>query len=124
MIAQAFTEGKINISIDIQGITHSITYPETEIQYFPTMDMNSMSDYTEEKLTEISWIKNDGTSILLMSKKITYKRNKLTTITIKAKDNSTSSGVNISTENTEMTNGDNFIINEKGEIITEIIPQS
>lgn len=125
VIAEGLLEGAIKITIGQQSVIHYITYPEVDTQYTPSMDMGNKlgEEYTNTELTEITWLKSDGTPILLMSKDITYKRNKLTTITVKVKDGSTENGMNISKENTAMTNGDHFVLNEKGEIISNINPQ-
>lgn len=112
-IGDGLTEGKLKISMaDAPDIY--ITYPNTTIQDIFTFKnsnyySNSMAwtqdDYTEPISTSITWIKADGAIVPLATQDISFKRNMLTTITVKVNDSSTTNGVNINTENVNMGDG-------------------
>lgn len=67
-------------------------------------------DYSETIPVSISWEKVDGAVVPLINKDITFKRNVLTTITIKVKDTSMNNNIDISQESGEMTQGENITI--------------
>lgn len=115
---EGLTEGKISISPK-DGSTIYINHPSTEVNdifTFKNEDTYSSpmgwtkDDYTEVIPVSMVWEKTDGASVPLVTKEITFKRNKLTTITVKVKDNSINNGVDISNENTPMGDGGNITI--------------
>lgn len=118
VIAEGLTEGKIDISIKGAPVI-SIVHPATNVEDIYTFEntignskpMNwTKDDYTETISLSASWKKADGAIIPLVTQDITFKRNKLTTITIKVKDNSVNNGVDVSQDNTPMGDGGNITI--------------
>lgn len=120
-IAEGLTEGKLKINIK-EAPELNISYGQTEIQDIFTfahkMDFTSSwssdswtkDDYSETIPVSISWEKTDGAIVPLINKDITFKRNVLTTITIKVKDTSMNNNIDISQESGEMTQGENLTI--------------
>ncbi|MFK2084022.1 hypothetical protein ACIXFK_03745 [Bacteroides fragilis] len=70
----------------------------------------------------MSWEKSDGAVVPLVTKDIIFKRNKLTTITVKVKDNSINNGVDVSQENTPMGDGGNITIDTSNGTDTGVTP--
>ena len=97
-----------------------ITYPETghediyAFQYIQAA-FNKEEQHSEQISTTITWTKDDGVVIPLGTHNITFKRNILTTITIKVADITTENGIGITLENKEMDT-ENITI-ENGEIV-------
>ena len=119
-IAEGLTEGILRIQLE-ESPDLEIIYPNTEIEEIFTFQNQypygltwTADDYSETIPVNITWQKNDGASIPLISRDITFKRNKLTTITIKVKDNSVNNGVDITTENESIQPGDNIVIDTSG----------
>ena len=118
-IAENFTEGKLNIQLDKAPLL-IMEYPATTIEEIFTFENEgwisngnawTADDYSETIPFSITWTKNDGAVVPLVAQNITFKRNKLTTITVKINDAGVENGVNISTENEEIQPGDNIVIN-------------
>lgn len=132
-VAENFTEGILNVQISEAPLL-SIIYPSTSVEGIFTFN-NSLdfghapygniwmgNDYSETIPVVITWIKEDGSSMPVANRKITFKRNKLTTITIKIHDAGIENGVNISTENEEIQPGDNIVIDTNGSGDSSIDP--
>lgn len=112
-IADGLAEGKVNINLE-EAPKMVIESDNPQIQ-----DVFVMFNFTWDKAGEINesdivnisanWEKTDGMVVPLINKKITFKRNTLTTITIKVKDTSISNGIDLSQESEEMKEGDNII---------------
>lgn len=115
VILEGFNEGRAIIAIKGAPILE-IKHPEVKINKIFTFNGRSsimnwtQDDYTETMPVSISWEKKDGAVVPLVSQDITFKRNKLTTITVKTKDNSTDNGVDVTEDKTEMGKGDNIVI--------------
>lgn len=118
IITDGLTEGILKITLK-DSPDMVIQYPNTEIQDIFTFSNSgsygnfnawTSDDYTETIPLSVSWGKADGATVPLVTQDITFKRNKLTTITVKVKDNSINNGVDISQDNTPMGNGDNITI--------------
>lgn len=118
-IAEGLTEGKLKISMTDASDMY-ISYPDTIAQNIftfenPNYNSNSTAwtgdNYSESISTSITWTKADGATVPLATQAITFKRNLLTTVTIKVNDTSTKSGINITTENTGMGDGGSVTIN-------------
>lgn len=115
VILEGFNEGRAIIAIKGAPILE-IKHPEVKINKIFTFNGRSsitnwtQDDYTEKIPVSISWEKKDGAVVPLVSQDITFKRNKLTTITVKAKDNSVDNGVDVTEDKTEMGKGDNIVI--------------
>ncbi len=78
--------------------------------------------YTETKDITVSWTKADGEVTPLGTYQITFKRNKKTTITIKAEEITTSNGITVTMEETPMVDDDSYVI-EGGQItVVPIVP--
>lgn len=75
-------------------------------------------NYSENKQITVSWTKADGTTIPLGTYSAKFKRNQITTITIKAENLTASNGIKISLESTEMSNGGEYLI--EGGKITDV----
>nr|DAI40293.1 MAG TPA: hypothetical protein [Caudoviricetes sp.] len=115
-IAEGLTEGKLKINIK-EAPELNIPYGQTEIQdiftfknTYPNGLTWTKDDYSETIPVSISWEKVDGAVVPLINKDITFKRNVLTTITIKVKDTSMNNNIDISQESGEMTQGENITI--------------
>lgn len=119
-IAENLTEGSIGIKMS-SAPQMSIIYPNTEINYIINF-ANQTKAYSEENhsatlSTVLAWTKSDGVVVPLGTHDITFKRNKLTTVTIKVADITTENGfgITIDDEEKEMGEGDNLTV-ENGEI--------
>lgn len=71
--------------------------------------------YTENVLTTVNWCREDGTTVPLGSHEISFKRNYITTITVKINSDETNAGIGFEIENEPMENGNNVTI-EDGEL--------
>lgn len=67
-------------------------------------------DYSETIPISVIWERADGASVPLASRDIMFKRNVLTTITIKVDEAYIEGGVDLEQEDTEMTEGENVVI--------------
>lgn len=112
-IAEGLTEGKLKINIQ-QAPELNILHGQSEIQdiftFYHALSALTTDNYSETIPVSISWEKSDGAIVPLINKDITFKRNVLTTITIKVKDTSTNNNIDITQESGEMTQGDNITI--------------
>ena len=117
-VMEGLTEGKVVIDIE-DAPQMEIVHPAVSIQDTFTFEGGSSDgrwindDYSESVPVSISWHKSDGSVKPVSSGNINFKRNKLTTITVKLSgDNpeSASGKVNISLEDKEMQPGDNIVV--------------
>lgn len=120
--AKLVTEGLTNgeVVVDIEGAPQLIiAYSSTVVQDVFTFAGGSSDgrwindDYSESIPVSISWHKSDGSVKPVSSSNINFKRNKLTTITVKLSGDSqvsASGKVNISLEDNEMQLGDNIVV--------------
>lgn len=121
VVADKLEEGTLNIAIN-GGPGLSIEHPKTAVEDIYTfqsvVSAYNTEDYSETIATTISWTKEDGAIVPLGTHNITYKRNKLTTITIKVADKTSENGIGITIDDEEknLGEGDNFTV-ENGEII-------
>lgn len=128
VILENFNEGKSMIAMK-GAPAISIQYPEIEINELFTFGGRystgiwTEDDYTETIPLSVSWEKVDGSVVPLVSQDITFKRNKLTTITVKVKDNSVDNMVDITQDNTVMGQGDNITIDTSSSSNTEVNPK-
>ena len=77
--------------------------------------------YTETHDVTINWHKPDGTIFPLGTHEITYKRNKTTTVHIAIETDSAANGLGLEIDDTDMTEDDEDVTIEDGEIVeTEI----
>ena len=117
-VVEGLTGGKV--VIDIKNAPQmEIVHPAVSVQDIFTFEGRLGSenwindDYSESVHVSISWHKSDGSVKPVSSDNINFKRNKLTTITVKLSgDNpeSASGKVNISLEDKEMQPGDNIVV--------------
>lgn len=130
VITEGFTEGKITISLK-KGASIYIVHPDTEVtDMFTFQNANlyldpiswTKDDYTETISVSMTWEKTDGAVTPLINQDITFKRNKLTTVTIKVKDSSINNGVDISNEDTPMGDGGNITIDAGNGTDTGVTP--
>ena len=112
--------GKLTIQMN-ESPDMEIVYPETEVQdifTFSNLSYNGTTwtnnDYSEEVPVIITWQKNDGASVPVASRNITFKRNKLTTVNVKVTNSSVDNGIDITTDNEEMQAGDTIVIGASG----------
>ena len=130
-IAEGLTDGKLKISMK-EAPDIYITYPNTTVQDIFTFDnennyySNPMAwtqdDYSETVSTSITWIKADGAAIPLATQDITFKRNMLTTITVKVNDTSSKDGIDINKETTSMGDGGSVTITGSSSGSTTVNP--
>lgn len=119
-IAEGLSEGKLTIQMN-ESPGMEIVYPETEVQDIftfsnPTYEGTAWieDDYSEDVPVIITWQKNDGASVPVASRNITFKRNKLTTVNVKVTNSSVDNGIDITTDNEEMQAGDTIVIGASG----------
>ena len=119
-VAENFTEGRLNIQLEEAPLL-VMEYPATTVEEIFTFRNGyrnggawTADDYSETIPVSITWTKNDGAVVPLAAQNITFKRNKLATITVKINDAGIENGVNISTENEEIQPGDNIVIDANG----------
>ena len=125
-IAENLTEGSVGVKME-HTPEMSITYPSTNIEYIINfLEQNkaySEENYSETIPTELIWTKADGVVVPLGTHNITFKRNVLTTVTIKVADVTTENGIGLELEATEM--GAEDITIENGEIVdTNVTPET
>ena len=129
-ISEGLIDGQLDITIDDAptiSIISGTAYEVQEIFTFANGNYNykwTQDDYYEIIPVSILWKKTDGAIIPLVSQDITFKRNKLTTITVKVKDNSINNGVDVSQENTPMGDGGNITIDTSNGTDTGVTPNS
>ena len=125
-IAENLTVGVLNIKME--GTSDlTITYPNTQnedIFSFPDCSLayNNAEDYTTDFTVSFSWTKDDGVVIPLGTHNITFKRNKLTTITIKIVENSVNNGIGVNLESETMEDDKNLTIENGSVVETPVIP--
>lgn len=122
-ITEGLTGGKIKITLG-EAPNIYIVHPDAEVQdIFTLSNAEAIGDYTETIPVSVSWEKEDGAIVPLVDQDIVFKRNKLTTITIKVKDNSINNGVDISQENTPMGDGGSITIDTSSNTDSEVDPK-
>lgn len=128
IISEGLTEGSLKITLK-DAPDMFIIYPTTESQdiftfenVYPKGNAWTADDYSETIPVSVSWEKADGALVPLVTQDITFKRNKLTTITVKVKDNSVNNGVDITEDKAEMEQGDNIMIDTASSDNTEVNP--
>ena len=115
-VAEGLTDGKLLITMEKAPIVE-MTIGNTEIQemfcfgnIYPAGLDWTRDDYTETIPVSVTWERADGASVPLANREITFKRNVLTTITIKVDEAYIEGGVDLEQEDTEMTEGENVVI--------------
>lgn len=117
-ITEGLTEGKIKIVltgapecvINFTDAKHEIESIFTFENPYPGGMLWAQDNYSEIIPVAISWEKADGAIIPLVSQNITFKRKKLTTITIKVADLSLNNGIGLNPEQGDLTPGDDIVI--------------
>lgn len=112
-IAEGLTEGFLQINFkDHYSMQLGPNKNEVEdmINFTSFSEISNNDNYSETFYISVKWVKADGAIVPLINKDITFKRNVLTTITIKVKDTSTNNNIDITQESGEMTQGDNITI--------------
>lgn len=121
-IADGLTEGTLVIDMD-EAPEMNIVYPATDIQdIFTINNAWTSDDITDVVSASIYWLKSNNTKIPIATQRITFKRNKMTVITVKVTDSSTTSSLSLNTETTEMTQTDSITINSGTGIDTPVNP--
>ena len=125
-IADGLTEGTLSVRMKRTNEI-LITHPETSnenIYTFEDLDPAYTTDnYSETISTELIWTKDDDVVVPLGTHDITFKRNVLTTVSIKVADVTTENGIGFELETTEMGTEDITIKN--GEIVdTNVTPET
>ena len=120
-------EDKISITFNSYTPDMEIIHPETEAMgiftFYDITKAYSEENYSETISTELIWTKADGVVVPLGTHNITFKRNVLTTVTIKVADVTTENGIGFELETTEM--GTEDITIENGEIVdTNATPET
>lgn len=116
-VAKDFKEGSLQISMERAptinwAVADGNEYQEMISFYYLAAEPGSSvkyayenDSYTESIPTNIVWIKADGTNVPIASKTIDFKRNKLTTIEFTVGESSTSSSIDLNSDE-EMEAGD------------------
>lgn len=115
-IVEGLNSGSLLINME-DAPSMTIEHPATEVEdhfTFKHLSTNSI-DWTQDSYSEdvpviITWDKGDGVVVPVASQTIIFKRNKLTTITVQIKEESSEEGVDISEEDTPMQPGDNITL--------------
>ena len=143
IIAAEMTEGTLTVKMD-KSINMHIVHPETESQELlslqevkyawsstlPWMDADtgelvpSNYIYSERIPISFTWTKDDGVELPLGTQTIEFKRNKLTTITIKVVEKSLGSDIGITYGETgDMEDGGSVNIDPGGSSDNNVNPQ-
>lgn len=80
---------------------------------------NGPKDYTSDKKLTITWNKADGTSVPMGTYNVTFKRNVMTTIRIKAENLNMDNGIKVFKEEVAMVPDDN-VYEIEGGTVTEV----
>ncbi|MCI1686282.1 MAG: hypothetical protein LKI65_01770 [Prevotella sp.] len=124
-IAEGLTGGKLKISMS-EAPDIYIAYPDTTVQNIFTFDNIygawAQDNYSETITVSISWTKADGAVVPLATQDVTFKRNMLTTITVKVNDATIKNGISINTESTSMGDGGSVTINGGSSDSTKVNP--
>ncbi|GAA6530352.1 hypothetical protein LPYR103PRE_23250 [Segatella asaccharophila] len=124
-IAEGLMGGKLKISMS-EAPDIYITYPDTTTQDIFTFDNVygawAQDNYSETITVSISWTKADGAVVPLATQDVTFKRNMLTTITVKVNDATIKNGISINTESTSMGEGGSVTINGGSSDSTKVNP--
>lgn len=129
-IAEGLTEGRLKINIQ-DAPELNINYGQKEVQDIFTFKSHITNDYkiiwTEDNFYEdvnlsVLWEKNDGAIIPLINQDIKFKRNILSTITIKVKDSSVNNGVEINQEGGDLIAGDNITLESETGVENPVEP--
>lgn len=136
VVAEELTEGSLNIRIE-NSISMLIEHPNTEAQEllsfeyckYAWQDGDVWEDgtpytYSENIPISFTWTKEDGVEIPLGTRTIEFKRNKLTTITIRISDKGSENDVGVSYDEAgEMDEGGNVVIDAGGSSDNEVNPE-
>ena len=128
-IAESLNEGKLKINMENAPELQISSNGGHEIQdiftfWNNTYKLDWMQDgYTETIPVSIMWEKEDGAIIPLANKDITFKRNVLTTITIKVDDAFINNGIEISQEVGEMEKGEDIVLESGTDVDGDIDPE-
>ena len=117
-VSENLNEGKLKIEMTGAALIE-LTPDKTQIENIYTISPNSAygkGEISVSHATTITWEKSDGAIVPLGEFNLTFKRNKMTTVTIKVNDMSAENGIGITLDDEEMTEGDNITI-ENGKII-------
>ena len=131
-IADNLTEGSLKIALlcddphygQCKSPTISIDYPNTTVEDIfmlsPSSEVDTeVSDLMDKLKVSLVWVKGDGTETELGTPVITFRRNKLTTITVRV-DKSTENGISFGYyESEEMGDGGSYIVDGNDVSTTE-----
>ena len=107
---------KIMIELSNSEKSHSEMYTFKNVK-----NAYENNTYTETHDVTINWHKEDGTIFPLGTHKITYKRNKMTTVNVAIETEHSDSGLGVDIDDTDMTEDDVQTTIKDGEIVeTEI----
>ena len=124
--ATDLSEGSLKIALDGAPevvINHPQTDHEDIYSFHYVQSVFTNNNNSETIPTTITWTKTDGVVVPLGTHNITFKRNVLTTVTIKVADVTTENGIGFELETTEM--GTEDITIENGEIVdTNATPET
>lgn len=130
-IADNLTEGSLKIALSCdsryseqyKSPTISIDYPNTTVEDIFYLDPGTLTDEESDICADLKvslvWVKGDGTETELGTPVITFKRNKLTTITVRV-DKSTENGISFDYyDSEEMGDGGSYIVDGNDVSTTE-----
>lgn len=124
-VAKKFESGSLEISVEGAPMMKMNINNGNEIQdVFSFNRLGSayyfVGEYAEDIPVNIVWVKPDNVRVPVASQKISFKRNKLTTIEFEVKDNATGNSINLEANET-MENGETLHIGGDG-TNTEVNP--
>lgn len=130
-IADNLTEGSLKIALSYdsryseqyKSPTISIDYPNTTVEDIFFLNPGTLTDGESELCADLKvslvWVKGDGTETELGTPVITFKQNKLTTITVRV-DKSTENGISFGYyDSEEMGDGGSYIVDGNDVSTTE-----
>ena len=123
-VAENLSEGTLIVSMEKTPTYIGLTPDENEYEnifsLYGVKSAYESDEYIENVKLNLIWKKEDAVNVPLGEPTISFKRNKLTTVTIKVADLSSDKDISIELEDEEMGEGDNITI-ENGKIIDTII---
>lgn len=107
-VAEDLTEGKLLINMaeaPLVTLTPDLTEQEEIVTFNSVISAWETDNYSEDISVMISWVKDDGVTVLLADEPLAFTRLQQHTITIKVADSSLDAGVSVSQESGDITAG-------------------
>lgn len=124
-VPKNFKEGNLEISIEGAPMIYMDSYKDKEVKKIISFNRlesayMSSSEYSEDIAVNIVWVKPDNKRVPIASQAVTFKRNKLMTISFEVKEQTEKSSFNLKTDEV-MEEGETVEIGGDG-TNTDVIP--